>query len=78
MEENLVEPKLLDRSVGNQLHLVLRHGFVRFVIDCFNLTAVFQFSDHSPKIDNCARRKADILRCGGSNAGPARTLGRML
>jgi len=55
MKQDLVQSKLLPRGIGNDFHLMLGHGFVSFIIDSFDFTAVFQFPNDSPEIDQRPR-----------------------
>jgi len=55
MKQNLVQSKSLSRGVGDDFHLMLGHGFVSFIIDSFDFTAVFQFPNDSPEIDQRPR-----------------------
>lgn len=61
MKQDLVQSKSLGRGIGNDFHLMLGHGLVSFIIDSFDFTAIFQFSNYSPEIDNRSCRKIDIF-----------------
>ncbi|MEY2544487.1 MAG: hypothetical protein QOE81_1948 [Verrucomicrobiota bacterium] len=61
MKQDLVQPKILRRGIGNDCHLMLGHGFLRFVIDPLDFTTILQLSNHSPKIDYRSGGKIDIF-----------------
>ena len=65
MKQDLVQSKILDRCTGKDFHLMIRHGFVSFIIDSFNLTTVFQCSNDTPEINHRSGGKIDIFfgRC---------------
>ena len=68
MKHNLFQLKFLKRRFRDQSHLVLRHFRMRFIINPFNLTIIFQLSDDTPENDHCPRRKIDIC-CSGGRVG---------
>ena len=61
MKQDLVQSKIVHRGVSNDFHLMLGHGLVSFIIDSLDFTAIFQFSDQSPKIDYRSDRNIDIF-----------------
>ncbi len=58
MKQDLVQSKILRRGIGNDCHLMLSHGFLRFVIDPLDFTTIFPLSNHPPKIDYRSGGKA--------------------
>lgn len=61
MKQDLVQSKILGRGIGKDFHLMIRHGSVSFIVDSFNLTTVFQFSNDTPEIDHRSGGKIDIF-----------------
>ena len=54
MNKNKLKPEFSSRLFCNPLQLVLCHLRVGFVIDSFDLAAIFKSAHYSPEIDHCA------------------------
>src|SRR5215813_7908131 len=55
MNDNSLKLKPLCGLFGNSFQLVLGHFMMRVIIDSFDFASIFDWSDHSPEINNCAR-----------------------
>ena len=64
MQQYTTQRKFLRRGLGNQFHLMLRHHFVRFIIDPLDLIFVFQLSDGAPEIHDRPGVKIGIVATG--------------
>src|SRR5262249_44903145 len=55
MNDNSLKLKPLCGLFGNSFQLVFGHFMMGVIIDALNFTAIFDRSDHTPEINNCAR-----------------------
>jgi len=54
VNDNQVKPKSLCGSFGNSFQLVLGHFMMRLIIDSLNSSAVLNWSDYAPEINDRA------------------------
>jgi hypothetical protein len=61
MNDNSLKPESLCGLFGKSFQLVLGHFTMRLVIDSLNFSAILDWSDYAPEVNNCARA-GDVAR----------------